>query len=213
MVACAPADLVAMWSKVADRIASAREELNGLDRTAGDGDHGENMQRGFAAVAREIRANPPADVAASFELVGTGLIADVAGSAGFLFGNAMIRAGRALGEAGGLDANAVAKALGAAIDIIQRRGKAARGDKTVLDALFPAFDAVGALPPDAPLARALSVAADAAKEGAAGTAQLVATKGRASYVGDRGLGIADAGATSAALILSALQEFAVGQGT
>lgn len=195
------ADWTRRWiGLVADRIAERKAELTHLDRDIGDGDHGENLDRGFTAVRTRL-ADLDADATpgAILKLVATTLISTVGGASGPLYGTAFLKASVAAGGAATLDDELVA-VLAAARDGIVARGKAEVGDKTMVDAWTPAVDAAAAAPD--PLA-ALAAAADAAEAGAVATEPLVARKGRASYLGERAIGHRDPGSESTALILRA----------
>ena len=183
-------------------------ELTTLDRAIGDGDHGENLNKGFRAVVAKLDAERPDSPAAVLKLVATTLISTVGGASGPLFGTAFLRAATAAGDADVLDAAAVRAALTAARDGVVQRGKADPGDKTMVDALSPAVEAAsdgGDSVPDL-----LAAAAAAAEQGALDTEPLVARKGRASYLGERSAGHRDPGAQSTALLLRALADTAAG---
>jgi len=191
-------------------IAEHRVELITLDREIGDGDHGENMDRGFAAVMAKLddlgEGATPADV---LKLVATTLISTVGGAAGPLYGTAYLKASGAVAGRSDLDAAALVEALTAARDGIVLRGKAEPGDKTMVDAWTPAVDAArSAAESGASEAEALDAAAAAAASGAETTDALVARKGRASYLGERSAGHRDPGAQSTALILRAAADAA-----
>ncbi|WP_308796298.1 dihydroxyacetone kinase subunit DhaL [Agromyces silvae] len=187
-----------------------RVELITLDREIGDGDHGENLDRGFTAVLAKLDDvaddTTPADV---LKLVATTLISTVGGAAGPLYGTAYLRASTAIAGETELDAAAIAALLTAARDGIVARGKAESGDKTMVDAWTPAVEAAdaaaagGSTPADV-----LAAAADAAAAGAVATEPLVARKGRASYLGERSAGHRDPGAQSSAYLLRAAAEAA-----
>ncbi|MFP7760323.1 dihydroxyacetone kinase subunit DhaL [Marisediminicola sp. LYQ134] len=201
-------------ARSAEVIASNRVELITLDRTIGDGDHGENLDRGFSAVAGKL-----ADIASDavpgdvLKVVATTLISTVGGASGPLFGTAYLKAAGAVAGRESLDGEAVVALLTAARDGIVLRGKAEPGDKTMIDAWTPAVDAaVAALGRGETEAAILTAAADAAEEGAALTEPLVARKGRASYLGERAIGHRDPGAQSSALLLRAAAEAAVAAG-
>lgn len=185
---------------VAERVGERKAELTRLDREIGDGDHGENLDRGFRAVIAKFadldESAPPAEV---LKLVATTLISTVGGASGPLFGTAFLKASVAAKDADDLDAT-IADVLTAARDGIVARGKAAVGDKTMVDAWSPAVDAAAAA--SDPVA-ALQAAAEAAEAGAVATEPLVAHKGRASYLGERAIGHRDPGSESSALILRA----------
>jgi dihydroxyacetone kinase-like protein len=191
-------------------ISDHRVELLTLDREIGDGDHGENMDRGFQAVLPKLDDLPagstPGDV---LKLVATTLISTVGGAAGPLYGTAYLRAAAAAGDAVSLDGTAVAAMLTAGRDGVVARGKAEPGDKTMVDAWTPAVDAAEAAAADGgDAAGVLDAAAAAAEAGAVATEPLVARKGRASYLGERSAGHRDPGAESSALLLRAAAETA-----
>ncbi len=215
-------DLLVRWLRLAAaRVADQREHLTDLDAAIGDGDHGINLDRGFRELIRrldtgECPGDPPPLV---LEAAGRTLIGTVGGASGALYGRGFQRAGTSLDlpaasdgrrPAPGREAQAVV-AFAAAVDAIAALGRAARGEKTMLDALLPAraaFEvAVGA---GAPLADAAARAAGAAEAGARATIPLLATKGRASYLGERSIGHMDPGAASSALLLRALADAAAG---
>lgn len=199
------------WVKAsAAVIAENRVELITLDREIGDGDHGENMDRGFSAVLPkldDVAADAlPADV---LKLVATTLISTVGGAAGPLYGTAYLKAAGAVAGLAELDGTAVAALLRAARDGIVLRGKAESGDKTMVDAWTPAVDAAdAALAGGASEQKILESAADAAAAGAEATEPLVARKGRASYLGERAIGHRDPGAQSTWLLLQAAADVA-----
>ena len=184
-------------------LAEHRAELNTLDREIGDGDHGENMDRGFQAILPKL--DGLADAATPAELLKTlaaTLISTVGGAAGPLYGTAYLKAAAAVSGAAELDGPAVVAMLTAGRDGIVLRGKAESGDKTMIDAWTPAVDAaVEAEAAGAGPDLILAAAADAAEAGAVATEPLIARKGRASYLGERAIGHRDPGATSTALIL------------
>lgn len=191
-------------------VAEHRVELITLDREIGDGDHGENLDRGFTAVIAKLDELPegstPADV---FKLVATTLISTVGGASGPLVGTAYLKAAGAVNGKVDLDSAALVELLTAARDGVVLRGKAAVGDKTMIDAWTPAVAAASAAAEaGADEKTVLEAAADAASEGAAATEPLVAHKGRASYLGERAIGHRDPGAQSSALILRAAAEAA-----
>jgi phosphoenolpyruvate---glycerone phosphotransferase subunit DhaL len=210
-VADAPAALdaahVAQWvrSWAAD-VHEQRDRLIDLDRAIGDADHGANLDRGLTAVVAALDgAAADSRPGQLLKLVATTLISTVGGAAGPLYGTAFLRGSTAVGDREDLDAAAVVALLTAARDGIVARGKAAVGDKTMVDAWEPAVVAAGdALGRDADLAAVFAAAADAAAEGAAATVPLVARKGRASYLGERSAGHLDPGAASTELLLRAL---------
>ena len=210
-MACDAATTVAAIRAVAATVAEHKVELTHLDRDIGDGDHGENLSRGFTAVITKLDAGAPETPTAVLKLVATTLISTVGGASGPLFGTAFLRAATSVGDAGTLDGAAVAGALTAARDGVVARGKAESGDKTMVDALTPAVNAAKvAAGGGGSVTEVLAAAADAAAEGAEATFPLQARKGRASYLGERSIGHIDPGAQSTAYLLRALAKAASG---
>jgi dihydroxyacetone kinase-like protein len=194
-------------SEAAETVRDQRDYLTQLDAAIGDGDHGTNMDRGFAAVEKALAGQngdlPPGRL---LIVAGKTLVSTVGGASGPLWGSALRAAGRSLGDAEDFGGDGLAVALDAAIAAVVDLGAAAPGDKTMVDALVPASQALkAALEEDAPLPAAVAAASDAAEAGARATVPLLARKGRASYLGERSIGHQDPGATSAALILRALE--------
>ena len=201
---------VAWIRGAAQAVSEHRVELITLDRAIGDGDHGENMDRGFQAVLAKLdAAAEPASPADVLKLVATTLISTVGGASGPLFGTAFLQASGAIAGRETLDGAAVAALLAAARDGIVLRGKAEVGDKTMVDAWTPAVEAAQAASADGSSAAAvLAAAADAAQGGAESTDPLIARKGRASYLGERAVGHRDPGSVSSVLLLRAAAEAA-----
>jgi dihydroxyacetone kinase-like protein len=184
-----------------------RDYLTQLDAAIGDADHGTNMDRGFTSVVAKLGeldgSTPPGKILVA---AGSTLVSTVGGASGPLWGTAMRRAGRLLGEAETFDAANLADALGAALDGVVELGAAQPGDKTMVDALEPAVRTLREqLDAGSDAQTAVTAACDAAEEGMRATVPLQATKGRASYLGERSIGHQDPGATSTALILRALE--------
>nr|WP_315301583.1 dihydroxyacetone kinase subunit DhaL [Schaalia odontolytica] len=200
--------LDAAWARrwielAAADVAQQRDYLVDLDRAIGDGDHGENMDRGFKAALEALGQAQPASVAEVLKTVAKTLMSTVGGAAGPLYGTAFLRASKAAGE-GDLDGAGVAAVIAGALDGIQARGKATTGEKTMVDAWTPALEAArAAAESGSDPAAVLEAAATAAEAGAAATEPLRATKGRASYLGERSIGHLDPGAVSTSLILRA----------
>jgi dihydroxyacetone kinase phosphoprotein-dependent L subunit len=212
--------LLVRWLRLAaERVAGARELLTDLDAAIGDGDHGINLDRGFAELVRRLDAGelPDAPPAATLELAGRAIMATVGGASGALYGRGLQRAGASLAATEPAAATPAtreeqaARALATAVEAITALGRAVPGEKTMLDALVPARDAFrAAAGGGADLAAAAAAAAAAADAGAAATIPLLATKGRASYLGERSVGHLDPGAVSSALLLRALADVAAG---
>ena len=200
--------LDAAWARrwielAAADVAEQRDYLVDLDRAIGDGDHGENMDRGFKAALEALGQAEPASVAEVLKTVAKTLMSTVGGAAGPLYGTAFLRASKAAGD-GDLDGAGVAAVIACALDGIQARGKATTGEKTMVDAWTPALEAArAAAESGSDPAAVLEAAATAAEAGAAATEPLRATKGRASYLGERSIGHLDPGAVSTSLILRA----------
>jgi dihydroxyacetone kinase-like protein len=192
-------DLKGWLRHFAALIGEHRDELSELDAAIGDGDHGTNMDRGMQAVAANLAGDT---VGALAKQVGMTLVSSVGGASGPLYGTFFLRFAAAGGEATELNAQQFAAAMRAGLDGIVARGKAERDDKTMFDALAPAIEALEVGSGSA-FADALAAASDAADKGRDATIEMLARKGRASYLGERSIGHQDPGATSAALLIAA----------
>ena len=197
----------AWMTTIAESVKDRRDYLTQLDAAIGDGDHGVNMDRGFEAVGKALAAQDGSlSPGKLLTVAGKTLVSTVGGASGPLWGTAFRRAGRALGDREELGGEELVVALRAALDGVVELGAAQPGDKTMVDALTPAIDALqAALDAGKPLGEALAAATEAAEGGAKATVPLQARKGRASYLGERSIGHQDPGATSAALVMAALQ--------
>jgi dihydroxyacetone kinase-like protein len=196
---------VTTWmTEVASAVEAEADHLTQLDSAIGDGDHGVNMTRGFRAVVAVLHGDeaPPGR---QLIVAGKTLVSTVGGASGPLWGLALRRAGRALGDAPEVDGPGLVQALDAALAAVVELGAAEPGDKTMVDALGPAIEALRErLAAGGELEAALEDAAEAAEAGARATTPMQARKGRASYLGERSVGHQDPGATSTALIVRAL---------
>lgn len=211
-------DVIEAWLRLAaTRLHEEAATLTALDQAIGDGDHGTNMDRGFTKVAAALDGDRPegdgdhAVAGAMLRVTGRTLISTVGGASGPLYGTAFLRASGAVAAADAAQAPAgvLVAALEAAIGGIETLGKATTGEKTMLDALVPAVAAGREAAATGADAAAVSAAmADAAEAGVAATIPMLATKGRASYLGERSIGHQDPGATSSALLLRALADAA-----
>lgn len=192
---------VTAWlERLAQVYAQQKELLTALDAAIGDADHGINMERGFGAVRAELLAKQPGDLRSLFQIVAATLIRTVGGASGPLYGTFFLRASAACpAGATELDGKALAELFGAGVEGVQQRGRAAAGEKTMLDALLPAVDALRR-------GGTIAAAATAAEDGARATVPMQARKGRASYLGERSIGHPDPGATSAALFMRTAAE-------
>ena len=186
--------LEAWIREFARTIAEHKEELTELDSAIGDADHGSNMHRGMTAALAALDATPPADPAALLKAVAMAMISKVGGTSGPLYGTFFLRMSGAFGDG---SPAAFAAAFRAGVDGVVARGKAEREDKTMVDALLPAVEALKG-------GASLAAGADAAAEGARSTVPLQARKGRASYLGERSIGHEDPGAASTVLVMRAL---------
>lgn len=204
---------VSTWmTEIAEVVRVNRDYLVQLDAAIGDGDHGINMTRGFDAVVRALAAEPQAPPGKLLTLAGKTLVSSVGGASGPLWGSALRRAGRTLGEAPNFEAEDLAGALEAALAAVQDLGQARPGDKTMVDALAPAVATLRQrVTAGQSLEAALQAASAVAEEGMRATVPMQARKGRASYLGERSIGHQDPGATSAALIIAALERTVVGR--
>jgi dihydroxyacetone kinase-like protein len=199
---------VLRWLDASQKVfAEKRQQLTDLDAAVGDGDFGISLDRGFTAVQAELSANPPADLRSVFQNVATVLIRTMGGTSGPLLGTFFLRAGAACAGKSELAPDDVVAVFQAGVDGIQQRGKAALGDKTMLDALVPAVDAMrGALEAGTELSEMVERGAAAAAAGVEATKTMQARKGRGSYLGDRSIGHQDPGATGAHLLLKTAAE-------
>ncbi|MFC7818573.1 MULTISPECIES: dihydroxyacetone kinase subunit DhaL [unclassified Streptomyces] len=192
------ADFFRRWMTAAATLVDREaERLTALDSPIGDADHGSNLQRGFTAVAATLEKEAPGTPGAVLTLAGRQLISTVGGASGPLYGTLLRRSGKALGDGAEVSPAQLAEALRTGVDAVRTLGGAQPGDKTMIDALVPAVDALG---------DSFAAARAAAQEGAEATTPLQARKGRASYLGERSIGHQDPGATSAALLFAALEE-------
>jgi dihydroxyacetone kinase-like protein len=187
--------------------AEHRQQLTELDAAVGDGDFGISLDRGFTAVQAELAAKHPADIRSVFQNVAGILIRTMGGTAGPLLGTFFLRAGAACADKSELAPADVVALFQAGVEGIQQRGKAALGDKTMLDALLPAVAAMrSALDAGSGLAEILERGAAAAEAGMRETIAMQARKGRGSYLGERSVGHQDAGATASYLLFKAAED-------
>ncbi|WP_030166025.1 dihydroxyacetone kinase subunit DhaL [Streptomyces sp. NRRL S-813] len=194
------ADFFRRWmAATAASVDREAERLTALDSPIGDADHGSNLQRGFTAVRATLEKDAAHTPGAILVLAGRQLISTVGGASGPLYGTLLRRTGKALGDAPEVTEEQLAEALRAGVEGVMTLGGAAPGDKTMVDALVPAVDALG---------DGFAAARTAAEQGAEATTPLQARKGRASYLGERSIGHQDPGATSSALLIAGLAEAA-----
>ncbi|MGM1018203.1 MAG: dihydroxyacetone kinase subunit DhaL [Actinomycetota bacterium] len=209
-----PLDTTALTSwimRFRDAVTEKRDWLTELDSAIGDADHGANMARGMSAVADKLEAGAPETADALLKTVGMTLVSSVGGASGPLYGTFFLRMGASAGAVAELDAPALAAALRAGLEGVIARGKAAAGDKTMIDAMAPAVDALdAAIEAGEDATAATRSAADAAAAGRDATLPLVARKGRASYLGERSVDHLDPGAASTAILFATLADAVAG---
>lgn len=200
-------DIILWLKNCAKVIAEQRDYLVELDAAIGDADHGVNMERGFNAVLSKIPELAGQDIGSILKTVGMTLVSTVGGASGPLYGTFFLQAGMKLTGKVELNLADWVSALEAAVQGVVMRGKAQAGDKTMLDTLLPALQALQkAQTENLSLSEALQIATAAAEKGMQSTIPLQARKGRASYLGERSIGHQDPGATSAYLILKAASD-------
>ncbi|WP_330998884.1 dihydroxyacetone kinase subunit DhaL [Pectinatus cerevisiiphilus] len=194
-----------------DHIAAAvikqRDLLNRLD-SIGDSDHGTNMARGFAAAIDALDALEDLSTKKVFSVVGTAFSENIGGASGPLYATAFLRAAALCDENTAFNVKTVEKLLGAAIDGIKKRGHSDTGEKTMLDVLIPVYECfTPEKAGDKTLYKCIETAVKAAKEGLDYTKTIPATKGRASYIGERSIGHEDPGAMSSLIMVRELFNF------
>ena len=194
---------LAWMQRFAEEMAEHRQELVRLDTAIGDGDHGTNMNRGMQKALEKLQASEQADPGAVLKAVAMALVSSVGGAAGPLYGTLLLQMGTAMAGQAEVDQAGFVAAFRAGLVGVKARGKAQLGDKTMIDALTPAIDA---LEQAADLTAGLTAAVDAAEQGMNATTPLVARKGRASYLGDRSAGHQDPGATSTYYLVKSAAE-------
>ncbi len=193
--------------RIADVLHENAQYLTQLDSAIGDADHGANMDRGFKAVSDKFPTMVAMDISTQLKTVGMTLVSTVGGASGPLYGTAFLRAGTAVAGKEELEAGDLVTLLDAFLGGIVVRGKAQPGEKTMVDALTPALASAKQALAEGVTVKELALrATQAAEEGMKATIPLLATKGRASYLGERSIGHQDPGATSSWLILRSLAE-------
>ncbi|MCD8021140.1 MAG: dihydroxyacetone kinase subunit L [Clostridiales bacterium] len=203
------AKVIEVIKKIIADIDEQKLYLTELDNVIGDGDHGINMARGFDAVNAVIDTFEGKDIGSILKAIGMKLISTVGGASGPLYGTAFMKAGAYLNGKMEMNMDDFIGMMEVAIDGIMKRGKAVKGEKTMLDAMIPALDAMKeSYAADGDAKKALDAGVAAAEEGIEYTKTIIATKGRASYLGERSIGHQDPGATSFTLMLKAVQALA-----
>lgn len=201
-------DQIVQWlEKTAVVLNQNRDYLTQLDSAIGDADHGSNMDRGFKKVVEKLPTVADKDIGNILKTVGMTLISSVGGASGPLYGTFYMRSGMATAAKEELTDDDLVELLQAGVDGIIQRGRAQPGDKTMVDALTPALEALRSAVDDGKeTVEAVRATVAAAEQGMKDTTPLQAKKGRASYLGERSIGHQDPGATSSYLILNALLE-------
>lgn len=199
--------VVEILNKISEVIDKNKTYLTELDAAIGDGDHGLNMNKGFTAVKEKIKDDNGSNIGDTLKKTGMALVSNVGGAAGPLYGTAFMKAATAANGKESVDINDFIKMLEEALAGIKMRGKAVLGEKTMIDAIEPALETLkSSVASGLGSVEALKRAKDAALEGVENTKKIIATKGRASYLGERSIGHQDAGATSSYLILNTIYE-------
>ena len=202
-----PKNALAWIHRYADHVAQQKDFLTQLDAAIGDADHGANMHRGFQAVLKKFPEMQDKDLGTIFKTVAMTLISTVGGASGALYGTFFLQASTVATGKTEVSPLEFVGILEKGLAGIVLRGKAAIGDKTMVDALQPAIKALRQeLENGSNLPEAMAKALEAAQNGAKSTIPLVAKKGRASYLGERSADHQDPGATSTALLFQALAE-------
>ncbi|MDU4589385.1 dihydroxyacetone kinase subunit DhaL [Clostridium sp.] len=200
-------ELKNIFNKINIVIEENKLYLSELDAAIGDGDHGLNMSKGFKAVVKKINDLEEDDLGKILKACGMALVTNVGGASGPLYGTALLNGSKAVAKKNCININDFIEILQASLDGIKMIGKAMEGEKTMIDALSPALEAGRkALGENKSSKDILIAIRDAAKEGMENTKNIIATKGRASYLDERSLGRQDAGATSMYLILNTIAE-------
>lgn len=190
---------------IGNKIEEEKDYLTELDNVIGDGDHGINMARGFQMVETKLPSLEGKDIGTILKTVGMTLVSTVGGSSGPLYGTAFMKAGMAMAGKNEMNLDDFLNCLDIAIEGVKMRGKATQGEKTMLDAMIPALDAMKTAKEAGMEAKmVLEVGVGAAWEGVEYTKTIIATKGRASYIGERSIGHQDPGATSFSDILETI---------
>ena len=199
--------VIQILQEIAPKIEAEKDFLTKLDQPIGDSDHGINMARGFGEVEKKLPTLEGKDIGTILKTVGMTLVSTVGGASGPLYGSAFLKAGIACAGKEELDLSEFLSVLETATEAVKQRGKSTTEEKTMLDAMVPSLEAMHTKLEEGGDAKAvLSAGVDAAWKGVEHTKDLVATKGRASYVGERGIGHQDPGATSYSDMLEVIRD-------
>lgn len=195
--------IIEVLFNISKKINENKDYLTELDNEIGDGDHGINLARGFSEVEKKLPSLQDKDIGTILKTVGMTLVSTVGGASGPLYGTAFMYAGKEMADRTQIKLDDFKVILKTAIDGIMMRGKAVKGEKTMLDAMIPAYEVIVN---ETDVDIALNKAIEAAKQGIEYTKTIIATKGRASYLGERSIGHQDPGATSFTYLLEAIME-------
>ncbi|MDF1738561.1 MAG: dihydroxyacetone kinase subunit DhaL [Verrucomicrobiales bacterium] len=195
-----------MMLAVADKIIESEPILSEADRALGDGDHGVGMERGMNAVKEALEGEDFACVGKVFMGVGMAMMSSMGGASGAVFGMLFRGGGKAIKGSETLGAAEVASFFKAGTDEVMTKGGAKAGDKTMVDALLPCAE--GAAAAQGNVSEALAGAAAGAEAGKEASKAMIATMGRAKTLGEKSIGLPDAGAVSVSIIAATMRDFA-----
>ena len=199
--------VIEILGQINEKIDENKSYLSELDAAIGDGDHGLNMNKGFKAVMEKLKDDDGSDIGGILKKAGMALVSNVGGASGPLYGTAFMKAAMSANGKAEIDINDFAKMLNEALEGIKMRGKGQAEDKTMIDAIEPALNAINeGIEKGLEVKEILRTAKEAAYKGVEHTKEIIAKKGRASYVGERSIGHQDAGATSSAIMLETIYE-------
>ena len=194
--------ILEILSKMHTKLEEEKDFLTELDNAIADGDHGINMSKGFAAVELKLESLSDKSIGDVLKTVGMTLVSAVGGSAGPLYGTAFMKAGMVMADKTEMDINDFIACMKAAVDGVMTRGRSVQGEKTMLDAMIPALNAMEKANSEGkPAKTVVETGVAAAFDGVEYTKTIAATKGRASYIGDRSIGHKDPGAVSFTFLL------------
>ncbi len=199
--------LIQILNRISEVIDENKKYLTELDAVIGDGDHGLNMNKGFMAVKEKLKDDAGNNIGDILKKTGMALVSNVGGASGPLYGTAFMKAATAVNGKESIDIKDFIKMLEEALAGVKMRGKGELGDKTMIDAIEPALEAIkSSVDSGIDTIKILEKAKNAAFQGVEDTKKIIAKKGRASYLGERSIGHQDAGATSSYLIFNTIYE-------
>ncbi|NMM62670.1 dihydroxyacetone kinase subunit L [Clostridium sp. P21] len=202
------AQVIEILNKITEVMCKNKAFLSELDAAIGDGDHGINMEKGFLAVSDKIKEDDDTTIGDLLKKTGMLLVSNVGGASGPLYGTAFMKAAIEVKDAKTINLNDFLNIMNAALDGIKMRGKAELEDKTMVDAIVPAIESLNeSISLNIDDVTALGKAKDSAYNGVLHTKEIIAKKGRASYLGERSIGHQDPGATSSYLMLNTIYEY------